>query len=165
MMNMSSRRVLKISEKVSKPATYTVYSCICSKKYPSQSYSSRKHFSAYHLCLLNNLTNGGKDHVLSTFPSRSLSTSVNTQLTMDSVFSDENLARVKKQITSVKSVRSASVLKIKQKPAEAAILIPLCFVEAKPSILFTMRTTSLRKHRGEVRYFVVLSVILFQKIC
>jgi nudix motif 8 len=35
---------------------------------------------------------------------------------------------------------------------EAAVLIPLCIVDKKPSILFTVRSTSLREHHGEVSF-------------
>lgn len=35
---------------------------------------------------------------------------------------------------------------------EAAVLMPLCNVDGKPSVLFTVRNLNLRTHRGEIRY-------------
>ncbi|XP_041378234.1 nucleoside diphosphate-linked moiety X motif 8-like [Gigantopelta aegis] len=62
------------------------------------------------------------------------------------------LSELRRNVLKVKSVRSPAALGMKEKPAEAAVLIPLCYVERKPSILFTVRTSSLRKHRGEVSF-------------
>lgn len=35
---------------------------------------------------------------------------------------------------------------------EAAVLVPLCVVDGKPSVLFTVRNMTMRTHRGEIRY-------------
>ncbi|KAF9217102.1 nudix (nucleoside diphosphate linked moiety X)-type motif 8 [Podila verticillata] len=41
----------------------------------------------------------------------------------------------------------------KQEPVrEAAVLMPLCTVKGVPSVLFTIRASHMRNHRGEVRY-------------
>jgi hypothetical protein len=43
--------------------------------------------------------------------------------------------------------------KVPSKPLkEAAILLPTCTVKSVPSVLFTLRSTSLKSHAGEVRY-------------
>lgn len=34
---------------------------------------------------------------------------------------------------------------------EAAVLMPLCVVDGKPSVLFTVRNMNMRTHRGEIR--------------
>jgi nudix motif 8 len=34
---------------------------------------------------------------------------------------------------------------------EAAVLLPLCIVQDKPSVLFTVRNMNMRTHRGEIR--------------
>jgi nudix motif 8 len=34
---------------------------------------------------------------------------------------------------------------------EAAVLVPLCIAQGKPSILFTVRNMNMRTHRGEIR--------------
>ncbi|ORX98478.1 hypothetical protein K493DRAFT_189905, partial [Basidiobolus meristosporus CBS 931.73] len=35
---------------------------------------------------------------------------------------------------------------------EAAVLVPFCMVEGKPSILFTVRSNNMNSHRGEVSF-------------
>ncbi|RUS23523.1 hypothetical protein BC938DRAFT_475007 [Jimgerdemannia flammicorona] len=35
---------------------------------------------------------------------------------------------------------------------EAAVLIPLCVVDGRASVLFTVRSGTMRRHKGEVRY-------------
>ncbi|RKP14109.1 NUDIX hydrolase domain-like protein, partial [Piptocephalis cylindrospora] len=37
-------------------------------------------------------------------------------------------------------------------PREAAVLVPLCQVSGVPSILFTLRTSHLNSHRGEISF-------------
>lgn len=39
-----------------------------------------------------------------------------------------------------------------QHPKNAAVLIPFCNVNNEPSVLFELRSKSLRSHSGEVRY-------------
>lgn len=34
---------------------------------------------------------------------------------------------------------------------EAAVLVPLCIAQGKPSVLFTVRNMKMRTHRGEIR--------------
>lgn len=34
---------------------------------------------------------------------------------------------------------------------EAAVLVPLCIVQGKPSVLFTVRNEHMRTHQGEIR--------------
>ena len=34
---------------------------------------------------------------------------------------------------------------------EAAVFVPFCLVDSVPSVLFTLRSNQLNKHRGEVR--------------
>lgn len=43
-------------------------------------------------------------------------------------------------------------LKYKPDVKEAAVLVPLCNIQGKPSVLFTVRNMNMRTHRGEVRY-------------
>jgi len=37
----------------------------------------------------------------------------------------------------------------------AAVLVPLCFVNKKPSILFTLRSSQMLEYRGQVRYILL----------
>ena len=38
---------------------------------------------------------------------------------------------------------------------EAAVLMPLCNVDGKPSVLFTVRNLNMRSHRGEIRLAII----------
>ena len=42
---------------------------------------------------------------------------------------------------------------------EAAVFVPFCVVDSVPSVLFTLRSNKLNKHRGEVRS--VLSSLIY----
>lgn len=42
-------------------------------------------------------------------------------------------------------------LNYKKDVKDAAVLVPLCVVEGKPSILFTVRNMNMRTHSGEIR--------------
>lgn len=43
-------------------------------------------------------------------------------------------------------------LHYKKDVKEAAVLVPLCIAEGKPSVMFTVRNMNMRTHRGEIRY-------------
>ena len=44
---------------------------------------------------------------------------------------------------------------------EAGVLLPICIVEERPSILYTVRSSNLRSHRGEIRFVCIKSVARF----
>lgn len=44
--------------------------------------------------------------------------------------------------------------KYKSDAKDAAVLLPLCIVNQKPSVLFTVRNLNMRTHRGEIRYCI-----------
>ena len=42
---------------------------------------------------------------------------------------------------------------------EAGVLLPICIVDERPSILYTVRSSNLRSHRGEIRFVCIKSVV------
>lgn len=52
-----------------------------------------------------------------------------------------------------KRLLNPAKFKLNYKPdvKDAAVLVPLCVVEGKPSILFTVRNINMRTHSGEIR--------------
>lgn len=68
----------------------------------------------------------------------------------ENVFSEINRLRCKNKLTHIKPVRDLSWAKGRDLK-QAAVLIPLCYVDGVPSILFTLRSLQLSSHRGEVR--------------
>lgn len=66
---------------------------------------------------------------------------------LNDAFSDPNKARVVRQLGLIKPRKSwlASCTE------EAAVFVPLCLVDSVPSVLFTLRSSQLNSHRGEVR--------------
>ena len=79
------------------------------------------------------------------------STTVKEEVTLENIFSDSNRQRVQDQLHTVKPVRSLEMMGVKKQAKVSAVLVPLCMVGREPSVLFTLRSSSLRKHRGEVR--------------
>lgn len=66
------------------------------------------------------------------------------------VLNEKNKTRV---INDLQRMKPSKTL-IESCQSEAAVLVPFCTVHNKPSLLFTLRSSSLFKHRGEVRYAV-----------
>ena len=78
-----------------------------------------------------------------------------TLSSLNDAFSDPNKARVVKQLGLMKPRKSwlASCTE------EAAVFVPLCLVDSVPSVLFTLRSSQLNSHRGEVRLDSILLLI------
>ncbi|XP_021339332.1 nucleoside diphosphate-linked moiety X motif 8-like isoform X2 [Mizuhopecten yessoensis] len=72
------------------------------------------------------------------------STVVNTQ----NIFSEENKCRVQRKLLTVKPVKR--VVPQHENPKDAAVLIPLCYVNNEPSLLFMVRSWKVPVHKGEV---------------
>ena len=78
-----------------------------------------------------------------------------------SVFSEENKKRVENLLLSQTPLRifPSGSSKGNQRQTQGGILIPLCYVDNEPSILFNIRSRKLKKHAGEVR--LVLTFISY----
>ncbi|XP_057660605.1 mitochondrial coenzyme A diphosphatase NUDT8 [Diorhabda carinulata] len=64
------------------------------------------------------------------------------------VFSEENIKRTAAKFSSMKPIR----LHTHQPAKRAAVLIPLCEVNGKVSLLYTLRASHLKNHRGQVSF-------------
>ena len=80
------------------------------------------------------------------------SATVQEEVTLDNIFSDSNRQRVQEHLDTVKPVRTLAMMGVKEPVRVSAVLVPLCVVAGEPSVLFTLRSSSLKKHRGEVRW-------------
>lgn len=66
----------------------------------------------------------------------------------ENIFSNENKSRVEKQLSSVQRVKT--VVPYQENPKDAAVLMPLCYVNNEPSLLFMVRSWKVPVHKGEV---------------
>jgi hypothetical protein len=73
-------------------------------------------------------------------------------VTVENVLSDKNKRRVQETLKSLKEVlKFPRNWEGKPPSPQACVLIPFCTVNGEPSVLFTLRSTDLIDHRGEVR--------------
>lgn len=87
---------------------------------------------------------------------RTMSSSLPRTLnSLNDAFSDPNKARVVKQLGLMKPRKSW----LTSCTEEAAVFVPLCLVDSVPSVLFTLRSSQLNSHRGEVRLDSILLLI------
>ncbi|KAK7482532.1 hypothetical protein BaRGS_00026243 [Batillaria attramentaria] len=77
---------------------------------------------------------------------------VKDSVDLQDVFSDANKKRAQAKLETVKPVRNVDTIPMRKELKVSAVLVPLCMVAGEPSILFTLRSSSLRKHRGEVSF-------------
>lgn len=66
---------------------------------------------------------------------------------LNDAFSETNKVRLVKQLGRQKTRKSL----LTSCSEEAAVFVPFCVVDSVPSVLFTLRSNQLNKHRGEVR--------------
>jgi len=81
---------------------------------------------------------------------RLYTTSTKFTATLENIYSMENKSRVQERLLSVKPLRVASPKTLKPSALQAAVLVPLCYVNNEPSLLFMVRSKEIPKHRGEV---------------
>lgn len=85
---------------------------------------------------------------------RHYTTSSEAEITLENIFSDENKSRSKKKLSSISPHAKVSEIAKKKKKNDhrkASVLVPLCMVHGEPSVLFTLRSSLLVNHRGQVR--------------
>ncbi|XP_076472414.1 mitochondrial coenzyme A diphosphatase NUDT8-like [Babylonia areolata] len=91
-------------------------------------------------------------HSIITRRSRTQTAAENDEVTFENLFSDTNRQRVIDHLDTVKPARSSEMMGVKTAGKTSAVLVPLCMVDGEPSVLFTLRSSSLRSHRGEVSF-------------
>ena len=67
------------------------------------------------------------------------------------ILSESNKSRCQSKLLSVEPVRKFTQLAKSASVEKAAVLVLLCSVDGKPSVLFTERSNQLYAHRGEIR--------------
>ena len=85
----------------------------------------------------------------SLYSSRTIRTSSLTRAcsNFSDAFSETNKVRFVKQLGRMKTRKSL----LASCSEEAAVFVPFCIDDSVPSVLFTLRSNQLNKHRGEVR--------------
>lgn len=64
------------------------------------------------------------------------------------ILNKENIKRTIAKFSSLKSIRTSP----REPTKKAAVLIPLCIVDGKMSLLYTLRAANLKSHRGQVSF-------------
>ncbi|GBB84932.1 hypothetical protein RclHR1_11500007 [Rhizophagus clarus] len=67
-------------------------------------------------------------------------------------FSSESIELIRYRLNSCNKLNYKFNYDTTKKVGEAAVLMPLCIVNGKPSVLFTIRSMSLKTHTGEVSF-------------
>ncbi|XP_066254160.1 mitochondrial coenzyme A diphosphatase NUDT8 [Euwallacea similis] len=66
----------------------------------------------------------------------------------ESIFSEENVKKTVAKFSSMKAIRM-----IPHQPTKrAGVLIPLCLIDGKVEVLYTLRAANLKSHRGQVSF-------------
>lgn len=66
----------------------------------------------------------------------------------DVIFNEENIKRTIGKFASLKPIRMTA----HQPTRRAGVLIPLCIVDGKVALLYTLRAANLKSHRGQVSF-------------
>ncbi|XP_019628075.1 PREDICTED: nucleoside diphosphate-linked moiety X motif 8-like isoform X2 [Branchiostoma belcheri] len=78
---------------------------------------------------------------------RRLSSSYSKETAIQNILLEENKSRTLERIPKMRSIVTNEKVTV-----GAAVLVPLCTVNGVPSVLFTLRSSRLRSHRGEVSF-------------
>ncbi|CAH1239443.1 NUDT8 [Branchiostoma lanceolatum] len=78
---------------------------------------------------------------------RELSTSFSKETAIQNILLEENKLRTLEMIPKMRSIVTNEKVTV-----GAAVLVPLCTVKGVPSVLFTLRSSRLRSHQGEVSF-------------
>ncbi|XP_066296650.1 uncharacterized protein [Branchiostoma lanceolatum] len=89
----------------------------------------------------------GKQFLSANKPCRELSTSFSKETAIQNILLEENKLRTLEMIPKMRSIVTNEKVSV-----GAAVLVPLCTVKGVPSVLFTLRSSRLRSHQGEVSF-------------
>ncbi|XP_078697877.1 mitochondrial coenzyme A diphosphatase NUDT8-like [Branchiostoma floridae x Branchiostoma belcheri] len=78
---------------------------------------------------------------------RRLSSSYSKETAIQNILLEENKSKTLERIPKMRSIVTNEKVTV-----GAAVLVPLCTVNGVPSVLFTLRSSRLRSHRGEVSF-------------
>ena len=76
----------------------------------------------------------------------------------------ESFTRQCKEMEKTPTLQVISKI-LKSTKDEAGILVPICSVHRRPSLLFTVRARHLNSHAGEIRFASILVSFLFFELC
>ena len=101
------------------------------------------------------LTSLARAHQLSqTAICRCLSSAATLDKRVLEFFENEAEESLPKKCLQMRKTSTAKVISkmLKSVQTDAGVLVPICIVENRPSLLYTVRSRNLRSHAGEVRY-------------
>lgn len=83
---------------------------------------------------------------------------LSTRITINEQFVRQRILNDRESL--VKRLKKMGRFRFTKPPVDAAVIIPMCEVEGRLSILYTLRSPALHNHGGQVRYVRILSQVL-----